>query len=58
MNWYAWLDSEGKISGIASGPLPEEGDFVEVDLSSDLYSEFYYRMPDWARLVYLPAIPE
>ncbi|AMO47634.1 Hypothetical protein AKI40_1217 [Enterobacter sp. FY-07] len=46
--WYGFIGEDGKIVYIVQGPQPEPG-YVQLDLSSDLYHEFYYRMPEFIR---------
>ncbi|EFL6450602.1 hypothetical protein KVQ01_11035 [Escherichia coli] len=43
-DYYAKLDDDGKIIYMAQGPQEDET-MVLVDFSSDMYYEFYYRMP-------------
>lgn len=50
---YAKLNDEGNIEYVAFGDVPEEGDFISVDLSSELYKNFYNMMPEWAHF-YIP----
>ncbi|ENG6255992.1 hypothetical protein ABU550_000866 [Yersinia enterocolitica] len=45
--WYARLGSDGKIESISPGEQPEQPDLIQVDFSSELYREFYNRMPVW-----------
>ncbi|HED5569697.1 TPA: hypothetical protein R5C98_001272 [Yersinia enterocolitica] len=45
--WYARLGSDGKIESVSPGDQSEQPDMILVDLSSELYREFYNRMPVW-----------
>lgn len=48
INYWAKLDSEGLIIYITYGPQ-EDPTMVQVDTASDIYHEFYNRMPDFIR---------
>ncbi|HAV7603077.1 TPA: hypothetical protein ACNB0W_003198 [Escherichia coli] len=43
-DYYAKLVADGKIIYMAQGPQEDET-MILVDFSSDIYHEFYYRMP-------------
>ncbi len=52
-DYYAKLGNDGYIIYMAQGPQGDE-DMVLVDFSSDIYYEFYYRMPIAIRI----ALPD
>ncbi|HDL7402754.1 TPA: hypothetical protein PXN31_003325 [Yersinia enterocolitica] len=49
LDYYAKLGDDGKIIYMVLG-LQDDTTLVPVDFSSDVYHEFYYRMPIAIRL--------
>ncbi|EKN4769629.1 hypothetical protein FG467_003536 [Yersinia enterocolitica] len=45
--WYARLGSDGKIESVSPGDQSDHPGMILVDFSSEIYREFYNRMPVW-----------